>query len=71
MSYEKRNGPLRLVRVFQTLDDREIEIVAHYLRYIPSQLKEDINALHDYVEEVEEERREDREAEEEDYRNMA
>ena len=56
--YEKRQGTLRLVNALNSIkgDFPRVNAVANATNYYAEQLEQDIQALYDYVKEVEEER---------------
>lgn len=51
--YELTNGSKRLVNALYSISDNDTAInrIAYYLNYIPAQLKEDIEAINDYMRE--------------------
>ena len=47
---ELQSNTKRLARALYNTDDSYIESLAHILRYVPSQLKKDIEALKEFTE---------------------
>lgn len=54
--YERTGGTKRLASALYAVkdDNQAITIIAEALRYLPQQLKEDIQAINDYVDETQE-----------------
>lgn len=59
--YERVNGTARITNALRSIlgDPRALSVLAKELRYVPEQLSEDIKALSDTIDELNERREED------------